>query len=77
MGINNNNHSFLRGYGKKGDKSKQPVLAKSHKVVSTNMISVINNSGNFKFMVFEENMNVELFLKFLRQLIKIKIEKYS
>jgi hypothetical protein len=28
MGINNNTHSFIRGYGKKGDKSKQPILIK-------------------------------------------------
>ena len=33
------------------------------------MISAINNSGNFRFMVYEENMNIELFIKFLRQLI--------
>jgi transposase len=75
MGINNNTHSFLRGYGKKGDKSRQPILTKSNKRVGTNMISVINNSGNFRFMVFEENMNIELFLKFLRQLIKNQDKK--
>jgi len=75
MGINNNTHSFIRGYGKKGDKSKQPILTKSAKRVSSNMISAINNSGNFRFMVYEENMNIELFLKFLRQLINSQNKK--
>ena len=46
------------------------ISTKSNKRVSTNMVSAINNSGHFRFMVFEDNMNVKLFLKFLRQLIK-------
>jgi len=75
MGINNNSHSFLRGYGIKGNKEYQPVLTKSVKRVSTNMVSTINNNGHFRFMVYEENMNIEIFLKFLRQLIKNQDKK--
>ncbi len=69
MGINNNTHSFIRGYGKKG-KGGQPMLTKSVKKVSSNMVSTINNSGHFRFMVYEENMNVAIFIKFLKQLTK-------
>jgi len=74
MGINNNTHSFIRGYAKKG-KDNQPVMPKSAKRVSSNMVSTINNSGHFRFMVYEENMNVAVFLKFLNQLIKKKDKK--
>ena len=74
MGINNNTHSFIRGYARKG-KDNQPVMTKSTKRVSSNMVSTINNSGHFRFMVYEDNMNVELFLKFLRQLIKNQNKK--
>ena len=69
MGINNNTHSFIRGYAKKG-KDSQPIMTKSVKRVSSNMVSSINNSGHFRFMVYESNMNVAIFLKFLNQLIK-------
>ena len=74
MGINNNTHSFIRGYAKKG-KDNQPVMPKSAKRVSSNMVSTINNSGHFRFMVYEENMNVAVFLKFLNQLIKKQDKK--
>ena len=74
MGINNNTHSFIRGYAKKG-KDNQPVMPKSAKRVSSNMVSTINNSGHFRFMVYEENMNVAIFVKFLNQLIKKQNKK--
>lgn len=74
MGINNNTHSFIRGYAKKG-KDNQPVMTRSAKRVSSNMVSTINNSGHFRFMVYEENMNVAVFLKFLNQLIKKQDKK--
>ena len=74
MGINNNTHSFIRGYAKKG-KDNQPITTRSAKRVSSNMVSTINNSGHFRFMVYEENMNVTIFLKFLNQLIKQQDKK--
>lgn len=74
MGINNNTHSFIRGYAKKG-KDNKPVMPKSTKRVSSNMVSTINNSGHFRFMVYEENMNVAVFLKLLNQLIKKQDKK--
>jgi len=37
---------------------------------SINMISSITNQGLVQFMIYKENMNADVFVKFLKQLIK-------
>jgi len=55
-----------RTYGRRG---QTPVIPKTGKRFGCNMISAITNSGSSRFMVFEENFNIDIFLKFLTKLI--------
>lgn len=54
-----------RTYGRKG---QTPIIPKTAKRFGCNMISAIANSGNCRFMVFEESFTIDIFLKFLRRL---------
>lgn len=49
---------------------KTPVLTLKGKRFSVSMISTITNQGALRFMVYEGGMNIAIFLRFLRRLIK-------
>jgi len=67
MGLKNNIHHYIRGYSKKG---QTPVITKSGKRLSINMISTIANNGKMRFMTYEGSMDRDKFISFLKQLIK-------
>jgi transposase len=73
MGLKNNIHHYLRGYSKKG---KTPIITKSGKRLSVNMISTIANNGKMRFMTYEGSMDRDKFILFLKQLIKSS-QKYG
>jgi transposase len=62
---NTNQHG--RSYAPKG---KTPIKRHMSKRFSINMISSITNQGLVQFMIYKENMNADVLLKFLEQLIK-------
>jgi transposase len=55
-----------RTYGRRG---QTPVVTRTAKRFGCNMISAIANSGNCRFMIYEEAFTVDVFLKFTRKLI--------
>ena len=67
MGLKNNIHHYVRGYSKKG---QTPVIGKTGKRLSINMISTISNNGKMRFMTYEGSMDRDKFIAFLKQLIK-------
>jgi len=60
-------HNERRTYGLKG---KTPVVKRTGNRFSCNMISTITNLGKLTFMVFHENFTSEVFLKFLKRLVR-------
>jgi transposase len=60
-----NRENFERGFAEKGH---PPVLPTETKHERVNMISAITNKGHARFMVYEEKMNQQLLLDFLRRL---------
>lgn len=62
----------IKTYAPKG---KTPVLKQPGKRFSVSMISTVTNRGTLKFMVYEGGLNVEIFLKFLKRLIKYQDKK--
>jgi transposase len=66
MGLRSD-HSMGRTYGIKG---QTPVVKRTGNRFSCNMISSITNLGKLRFMVFHENFTQEIFLKFLKRLIR-------
>lgn len=71
MGLKNNIHHYIRGYSKKG---QTPIIAKSGKRLSINMISTIANNGKMRFMTYKGSMDRDKFITFLKQLIKANQE---
>lgn len=67
---NNNQHG--RSYAPKG---KTPIKKHMSKRFSVNMISTITNQGLVQFMIYKENMNADVFIRFLKQLIKYQESK--
>jgi transposase len=61
-----NRENFERGFAEKG---KTPVLPMPTKRERVNMISAITNQGHVRFMVYEEKMNQQLLLDFLRRIV--------
>ena len=61
-----NQENFERGFSEKGHPPVLPVETKHERV---NMISAITNQGHVRFMVYEESMNQQILLDFLRRLI--------
>ena len=59
--------SVIKGYAPKG---KTPVMEHTAKRFKINMISTITNRGKLRFMVYEKNMDAELFITFLERLIE-------
>jgi transposase len=66
MGLRSD-HNVGRTYGLKG---KTPVVKRTGNRFSCNMISSITNLGKLNFMVFHENFTSEIFLRFLKRLIR-------
>jgi len=62
---NTNQHG--RSYAPKG---KTPIKRHMSKRFSINMISSITNQGLVQFMIYKENMNADVLIRFLEQLIK-------
>jgi transposase len=61
-----NRENFERGFAEKG---KTPVLPIPTKRERVNMISAITNQGHVRFIVYEDKMNQQLLLDFLRRLV--------
>jgi transposase len=62
-----NDENAARGYAPKG---KTPVMRLNANRKSISMISSITNQGKVRFMVYKDAMNADLFIKFMRRLIK-------
>lgn len=60
-----NSENFERGFAEKG---KTPVLPMETRREHVNRISAITNQGHTRFMVYEQTMNQQLLLDFLRRL---------
>jgi transposase len=67
---NSNQHG--RSYAPKG---KTPIKKHMSKRFSINMISTVTNQGLVQFMIYKENMNADVLIKFLHQLIKYQENK--
>lgn len=61
-----NRENFERGFAEKG---KPPVLPLPTQKERVNMISAITNKGSVRFMVYEEAMNQQLLIDFMRRLV--------
>jgi len=66
MGLRSD-HAVGRSYGRRG---QTPVIAGTGKRFGSNMISAITNLGRLNFMVFKERFEAEVFLEFLRRLVR-------
>jgi transposase len=64
--------SIIKGYAPKG---KTPVMEHTAKRFKINMISSITNRGKLRFMVYEQNMDADLFVTFLERLIESSNKK--
>lgn len=60
-------HAAGRSYGRRG---RTPVIRSSGKRFGCNMISAITNRGRLYFMVFGQEFNGLLFVKFLERLLR-------
>ena len=58
--------SRITGYAPKG---KTPVMEHSAKRFKINMISSITNRGKLRFMLYDKNLDADLFITFLERLI--------
>lgn len=56
-------------------KGKTPVVKKSGKRFSLNMVSAISARGDKRFMIFKGRFNTDCFINFLRQLTKNQKQK--
>ena len=66
MGLRSD-HAVGRSYGRRG---QTPVNAGTGKRFGCNMISAITNKGQLSFMVFKERFKSDLFVEFLRRLVR-------
>ena len=62
----------LRGYAPTG---QTPVIKHKSRRFSINMISTVTNQGKLRFMTYEGTMRAEVFIEFLRRLIKYAKKK--
>jgi transposase len=65
-------HQTGRSYSKKGE---TPEIPGSGKRFSCNMISTVTNRGTLRFMVFDGRFTSELFVTFLKRLVKCTSQK--
>jgi len=66
MGLRSD-HAVGRSYGRRG---QTPVIPGTGKRFGCNMISAITNRGKLHFMVFKRRFRWDVFLEFLRRLIR-------
>lgn len=66
MGLRSD-HNVGRTYGLRG---KTPVVKRTGNRFSCNMISAITNLGKLSFMVFHETFTQDVFLKFLKRMVR-------
>lgn len=66
MGLRSD-HTVGRSYGRRGD---TPVIPGSGQRFGCNMISAITNRGRLNFMVFEKRFRSDVFLDFLKRLLR-------
>lgn len=62
-----NECQYGRSYAPKG---QTPIRTTMAKKLSLNMISTVTNQGLVRFMTYKGGMNSEMFIKFLRRLVK-------
>jgi transposase len=60
-------HAVGRSYGRRGQK---PLIPGTGQRFRCNMISAITNQGRLNFMVFKGDFNTDVFLEFLRRLLR-------
>lgn len=65
-------HTAGRSYAPKG---KTPVIKKTGKRFSLNMISAISNKGHLQFMVIDGSFNSDVFQDFLKRMIRYSKKK--
>ncbi|MDE7323398.1 MAG: IS630 family transposase [Lachnospiraceae bacterium] len=63
----NNQAYYIKGYSPKG---KTPEIASFNKTEKINMVSAITNHGTCRFTCYEENMTQQLFIDFMKRLVK-------
>jgi len=66
MGLRSD-HAVGRSYGRRG---QTPVIPGAGKRFGCNMISAITNRGRLNFMVFKMRFRAEVFVEFLRRLVR-------
>lgn len=66
MGLRSD-HAAGRTYGRRGE---TPVIKGTGQRFGCNMISAITNRGKLNFMVFKERFRANIFLEFLKRLVK-------
>lgn len=71
MGLRSDHHTG-KTYGIRG---KTPVVRRTGKRFGCNMISAISNQGTLRFMVFRESFKVDVFITFLRRLVRQRTRK--
>lgn len=67
-----NQANYGRSFAPKG---QTPVIGRTAKRHTTSMISSITNRGTARFMIYEGALNADLFLAFLKRLIKAAARK--
>ncbi len=71
MGLRSD-HAVGRSYGRRG---QTPVIPGTGKRFGCNMISAITNQGGLNFMVFKRRFRTDVFLEFLRRLVRQSKQK--
>jgi len=66
MGLRSD-HAVGRSYGRRG---QTPVIPGTGQRFGCNMISAITNKGQLNFMVFKKRFRADVFLEFLRRLLR-------
>jgi transposase len=66
MGLRSD-HAVGRSYGRCG---QTPIIPGTGQRFSCNMISAINNRGHLNFMVFKSRFDTNVFLSFLRRMVR-------
>jgi transposase len=65
-------HQTGTSYGRRG---RTPVVRGTGQRFRCNMMSTITNRGELSFMVFKENFNGAVFIKFVRRLLRLRKRK--
>jgi len=71
MGLRSD-HQTGTSYGRRG---QTPVIPGTGQRFRCNMMSTVTNRGELSFMVFQENFNGAVFLKFVRRLLRLRQRK--